>query len=42
MAVLGQSNRTICEVKGKKRKRRSGKDKYEGVIMVGLKMRGKK
>lgn len=40
-AVLRQSNRTICEVERKKRKRRSGKEKYEGVIMVGLKKKGK-
>lgn len=42
MAVPGHSNRTTKEIEVKKRKRRSVKDKYEGVIMVGLKMREKK
>lgn len=41
MAVLRHSNRIRSEVEGKKRKIRSGKEKYEGVIMVGLKIRGK-
>lgn len=40
MAVLRHSNSTRSEVEGKKRKRRSGKEKYEGAIMVHLKIRG--
>lgn len=39
MAVLGHPNRTIKEIETKRK--RSVKDKYEGIIMVGLKMREK-